>query len=119
MFVASISKERIENAKEILRYFPKERQCYVDRLLSYESDQYYKDLFIEAGFDIVSFNSEVIDAAFPSDQSYLEWMDASYGLKNEFKIVYNENEHRIKLSRYADGAVCQKTYVLFVVLRKP
>lgn len=119
LFVASISKERIENAKEILRYFPKERQDYVDDLLSYQSDQYYKELFMEAGFDIVSFSSEVIEAAFPSVQSYLEWMDASYGLKNEFKTVYYENEHRIKLSRYADGTVCQKTYVLFVVLRKP
>ena len=34
LFVGSISKERIENAKEILRYFPKERQVYVDDLLS-------------------------------------------------------------------------------------
>ena len=119
LFVASISKERIENAKEILRYFPKERQAYVDDLLSYQSDQYYKDLFMEAGFHIVSFSSEVIEAAFPSVRSYLEWMDASYGLKNEFKTVYYENEHRIKLARYADGTVCQKTHVLFVVLRMP
>ena len=75
---------------------------------------------MEADFDIVSFSSEVIEAAFPSVRSYLEWMDASYGLKNEFKTVYYENEHRIKLARYADGTVCQKTHVfLFVVLWKP
>ena len=53
LFVASISKERIENAKEILRYFPKERQAYVDDLLSYQSDQYYKDLFISTLFRLV------------------------------------------------------------------
>ena len=91
----------------------------MDDLLSYQSDQYYKDLFMEVGFNIVSFSSEVIEATFPSVRSYLEWMDASYGLKNEFKTVYYENERRIKLARYADGTVCQKTHVLFVVLRKP
>ena len=53
LFVASISKERIENAKEILRYFPKERQAYVDDLLSYQSDQYYKDLLISTLFRLV------------------------------------------------------------------
>ena len=46
-------------------------------------------------------------------------MDASYDLKEKFKKVYYENEDKIKFQRYADGTICQKTSIFFVVLPKP
>ena len=82
-------------------------------------EQYYRDLFTNAGFEAVSFGSEITEAAFMPSQSYLEWVDASYDLKEEFKKVYYENENKIKFARYADRTICQKRSIFFVVLRKP
>ena len=59
-------------------------------------------MFTNAGFEAVSFGSEITEAAFMPSQSYLEWVDASYDLKEEFKKVYYENENKIKFARYAD-----------------
>lgn len=54
-----------------------------------------------------------------SVQSYLEWMDASCDLKEEFKKLYYANEDKIKFPHYPDGTICQKASIFFAVLRKP
>lgn len=99
-------------------YFPNERLQHIVDIVSHPPEEYYRYLFTNAGFEMVSFGTELTEAAFMSVQSYLEWMDASYDLKEGFTKVYYENENKIKFPRYADGAICQKVSVLFAVFRK-
>ena len=118
LFLLAVPKEHLENAKVMLPYFPKEKQQFIFGRASLLRDQYYAELFTKAGFEVISFSAEVTETAFLSVQSYLEWMDASYDLKEGFTKVYYENENKIKFPRYADGAICQKVSVLFAVFRK-
>ena len=119
LFLLAVPKEHLENAKIMLPYFPKEKQQHIFGRVSLLRDQYYAELFTKTGFEVVSFGAEVTETAFPSVEPYLQWMDASYDLKEGFKKVYYENENKIKFPRYADGAIRQKVSVLFAVFRKP
>ena len=109
----------MENAETMFPYFPNERLQHIVEIVSHPPDEYYRYLFTNAGFETVSFGTEITEAAFMSVQSYFEWMDASYVLKEEFKKVYYANEDKIKFPHYPDGAISQKVSIFFVVLRKP
>ena len=119
LFLLAIPEGHVENAKVMFPYFPNEKRKHILGIVSYPPEEYYKDLFTSAGFEMVSFESGITEAAFMTVQSYLEWMDISYDLKEEFKKVYYENEDKIKFPRYADGTICQKASIFFAVLRKP
>ena len=100
-------------------YFPNERLQHIVDIVSHQPEEYYRYLFTNAGFEMVSFGTELTEAAFMSVQSYLEWMDASCDLKEEFKKLYYANEDKIKFPHYPDGTICQKASIFFAVLRKP
>ena len=87
LFLLAIPKEHVENAEIMFLYFPNERQQHIAGIVSRPPEEYYRDLFANAGFEMVSFGTDITEAAFTSAQSYLEWMDARYDLKEEFKKV--------------------------------
>ena len=100
-------------------YFPNERLQHIVDMVSHPPEEYYRYLFTNTSFETVSFGTETTEAAFMSVQSYLEWMDASCDLKEEFKKLYYANEDKIKFPHYPDGTICQKASIFFAVLRKP
>ena len=100
-------------------YFPNERLQHIVDMVSHPPEEYYRYLFTNTGFETVSFGTETTEAAFMSVQSYLEWMDASCDLKEEFKKLYYANDDKIKFPHYPDGTICQKASIFFAVLRKP
>ena len=103
----------------MFHYFPNERLQDIVDMVSHPPEEYYRYLFTNTGFETVSFGTEITEAAFMSVQSYLEWMDASYDLKEEFKKLYYANEDKIKFPHYPDGTICQKASIFLAVLRKP
>ena len=79
----------------------------------------YNNLFTSSDFEIVSFEAEIIETKFRSVHSHLEWVDASYETNEELRKVCYENESKIKFPTDTDKSICDKSTILFTVLRKP
>ena len=119
LFLLSIPIDQMENMKVMLPYCSREMQQRIRSAIRYRPDQCYNDLFTRSDFEIVSFEAEIIETKFQSVDSYLEWADASYETNEELKKVYYENENKIKFPSDVDTSICDKSTILFVVLRKP
>ena len=119
LFLLSIPIHQMENIKLMLPYCSRETQQRMQSVIRYRPDQYYNDLFTSSDFEIVSFEAEVIETKFGSVHSYLEWADANYETNEELRKVYYQNENKIKFPNDVDRSICDKSTILFIVLRKP
>lgn len=109
----------MENMKVMLPYCSREMQQRIQSVIRYRPKQYYNNLFTSSDFEIVSFEAEIIETKFRSVHSHLEWVDASYETNEELRKVCYENESKIKFPTDTDKSICDKSTILFTVLRKP
>ena len=102
-FLLTISRDYPQNMGLVIPFLSEDTQKRINDLLEFKPEAYYKDLFIKAGFEIISFNNMSPKIAIPSIEVYLEWMGATLNAIEKIKRAYIVNEEKIRFSRFPDG----------------
>ena len=117
-FLLTISRDYPQNMGLVIPFLSEDTQKRINDLLEFQPEAYYKDLFIKAGFEIISFSNMSPKIAMPSIEVYLEWMGATLNAIEEIKRAYIVNEEKIRFSRFPDGTLCHEPLLFAIILKK-
>ena len=118
-FLLTISKDYPQNMGLVIPFLSGDTQKRINNMLEFQPEAYYKDLFIKAGFEIISFSNMSPKIAVPSIELYLEWMGATLNAMEEINRAYTVNEEKIQFSRFPDGTLCHEPLLSAIILKKP
>ena len=117
-FLLTISRDYPQNMGLVIPFLSEDTQKRINDLLEFQPEAYYKDLFIKAGFEIISFSNMSPKIAMPSIEVYLEWMGATLNAIEEIKRAYIVNEEKIRFSLFPDGTLCHEPLLFAIILKK-
>lgn len=117
-FALFIEKDNPQNVGKIIPYLPEETQQRLRHTLFFFTEEYYRDLFTNTGFEIVLFESVKFEFPLDSLDSFLHLLDVTYATE-EFTTAYYHNKEKITICHLADGTLCSPTDTLCLVLKKP
>ena len=118
-FVLTIARGYPPNTALMIPFVSETTRQRLCRSLEFHSEDYYKDLFTDAGFEIISFDNVSAKVAVPSIELYLEWIGATLNATEDIKKAYKENEEKIQFSLLPDGTLSHESILFAVILRKP
>ena len=118
VFALSICRDQPQIVAKIAPYLSSENQQRLQDNSFFFTENHYKELFANAGFEILSFDLTTVEIPLDSLDSYLQLVDATYAT-NEFLIAYHRNKELIELRHFPDGMLCCSSDMFCVVLRKP
>ena len=118
-FLLTISRDYPQNMGLVIPFLSEDTQKRINNMLEFQPEAYYKDLFIKAGFEIISFSNMSPKIAVPSIELYLEWMGATLNAMEEINRAYTMNEEKIQFSRFPDGTLCHEPLLFAIILKKP
>ena len=118
-FLLTISRDYPQNMGLVIPFLSEDTQKRINNMPEFQPEAYYKDLFIKAGFEIISFSNMSPKIAVPSIELYLEWMGATLNAVEEINRAYTMNEEKIQFSRFPDSTLCHEPLLFAIILKKP
>ena len=118
-FLLTISRDYPQNMGLVIPFLSEDTQKRINNMLEFQPEAYYKDLFIKAGFEIISFSDMSPKIAVPSIELYLEWMGATLNAMEEINRAYTVNEEKIQFSRFPDGTLYHEPLLFAIILKIP
>ena len=119
LFVLTIFRGCPPNVALMIPFVSEDTHQRLNRSLEFQSEDYYKDLFTNAGFEIISFSNMSVKAEVPSIELYLEWIGTTLSAMEDIKRAYTVNQEKIQFSRLPDGTLSHESVLFAVILKKP
>ena len=95
LFVLTIFRGYPPNIALMILFVSEDTRQRLNRSLEFQSEDYYKDLFTNAGFEIISFSNMSVKAEVPSIELYLEWIGTTLSAMEDIKRACTVNQEKI------------------------